>query len=76
MDDNKVLTIFTKALLDRRLDFDVTLNGSEVRVRVFDGITNDTVGIDTSDSVESALAGVLAGVAKGSIRKFNGLSKL
>ena len=60
MENLNALTIITKALLDKGIDYEVTLNGSGVRIRVFDAKTDTTVGINHSDSLESALAGVLA----------------
>ena len=60
MDNLNALNIKTKALLDKGIDYEVTLNGSGVRVRVFDANTDTTIGINHSDSLESALAGVLA----------------
>ena len=54
------LAILTKALLDRGIDYDVTLSGSEVLVRLFDANTDTTVGINASDSLEGALSNVLA----------------
>ena len=61
----KVLSIFTKALLDRGVDYEVTLRGSEVTVRLFDQLEGVTIAQDTSDSLETALATVLATVASG-----------
>lgn len=74
--NNKVLETFTMALFDRGLDYEVTLKGSEVRVRVFDSSTESTIGIDTSTSLESALASVLAGAAKGAVMPKLNLSDL
>jgi len=59
----ETLAIITKALLDKGLDYEVTLNMSNVRVRLFDSKTDATLGIDTSDSLERALSGVLANIA-------------
>ena len=76
MDDLSTLTIFTKALLDKGLDYEVTLKGSEVDVRLFDRLTGDTIGNNKNKSLEEALASVLATVASQPAHGYVGLSKL
>jgi len=72
----KTLTIFTKALLDKGLDYEVTMRGSEVDVRVFDKLNEATVGSSTQDSLEKALATVLANAVSGYSHGHIGLSVL
>ena len=76
MDNLDTLTIFTKALLDKGLDYEVTLNGSEVGVKLFDTLTGTMIGTSTKGSLEESLAAVLANIASGSPLNYIGLSRL
>jgi len=77
MDDNlNTLTIFTKALLDKGMDYEVTLNGAEVSVKLLDTLTGKVIGQAINNSLEASLASILAHVASGSPQHFTGLSRL
>jgi len=76
MSDNKVLAILTQALLNKGLDYEVTLKGSSVGVRLIDNLTDDTIGSSTKGSLEEALSDVLASVISRAPKSYVGLSVL
>ena len=69
-------TILTKALLEKGMDYEVTLKGSEVGVRLFDRLTGHTLGTETSDSLEKALAYTVASILSRYPEGYVGLSRL
>ena len=76
MNELNTLTIFTKALLDKGMDYEVTLKGSEVSVKLFDRLTGNVIGQSTKDSLEASLASVLANIASRPYPPMLGLSIL
>jgi len=79
---DETMVQLTTALLNRGLDFEVTLRDSKSTVRLFDSMTNATIGTDTKETIEEAMASVLANVAcnapqfKDGKEPFDGLSRL
>ena len=75
------LVYLTEALFNKGLDYEVTLKGSKTTVRLFDSLTLGTIGISEKNSLEEALASILATVADGAPQMsgyvpFDGLSRL
>ena len=75
------LVLLTGALLNKGLDYEVTLKDSTTTVRLFDQLTQATLGTNTSETVEQALATVLADIASDSprydgLKSFDGLTRL
>ncbi len=68
MDDLNVLTIFTKALLDKGIDYEVTLKGAEVSVRLLDIGSDAVIARSTRSSLEEALAASMACAANRTVR--------
>jgi len=54
MKDIDALTFMTQALLKNGIDYEVTLS-SKSKVRLFDRMTNQTIGIAEEDTIEEAL---------------------
>ena len=61
----ETLTIFTKALLEKGVDLEVTMRQTGVNVRLIDLLTNDTITEGKGISLEEALAIAVANSASG-----------
>ena len=65
------MELITNQLLNKGLDFEVTwkqgTEGVESHVRLFDGITDGTIGESSKENVEDALIDILTNVAMQSI---------
>lgn len=72
----ETLTILTKALLDKGVDYEVTLKGSEVGVRLYDQMTQETIQSAVGESLEQALSLSVAQVVSRYPTGYTGLSKL
>ena len=67
----EVLAIFTKALLDRGIDFEVTLDLSGVHLRLLDMSSGISIGESTGPTLEEALANSVANVVSSAPINYN-----
>lgn len=71
-----MLQALTQKILDKDMDYEVTLKGSTVSVRLLDRMTENTIGYAEKGSLEEALVEILCTVASRAPQHFDGLSRL